>query len=63
MDQDRIVAVGFLTERDLKVLGEGFTRAMPVQEDDVFADLLAQLDDVEATPLGSGVVLHRRHDD
>ena len=54
---DRIVAVGFLTSRDLEVLGKGFTRHFPVSDDDLFGDLLEQLDRVEIEPLGHNVVL------
>ncbi|WP_375403541.1 hypothetical protein [uncultured Sphingomonas sp.] len=46
---DRIVAVGLLTRRDLDVLGLGFSRHFPVAEDDAFGELLAKLDGVEAT--------------
>ncbi|HET9510903.1 MAG TPA: hypothetical protein VFO80_07085 [Sphingomonas sp.] len=41
---DKIVAIGLLTQRDLDLLGSGFERAFAVQEDDVFADLVARLD-------------------
>jgi hypothetical protein len=41
---DRIVAVGLLTARDLDVLGTGFKRIFPVDEDTSFDDLLAQID-------------------
>ena len=47
MSDDRVVAIGFLTRADLDVLGQGFTRCFKVRDDDVFADLLAQLDHVE----------------
>lgn len=57
MSDQRIVSVGFLTQRDLDILGSAFTRHFPVQHDDVFEDLLSQLDRVEATPLGKGVAL------
>ncbi|WP_267394480.1 MULTISPECIES: hypothetical protein [unclassified Sphingomonas] len=57
MVDERIVAVGFLTQRDLDVLGGGFNRLFPIECDDVFADLLRQLDDVEASPSGKGVLL------
>jgi hypothetical protein len=57
VSKDRIVSVGFLSERDLEVLGTGFTRHFPVQHEDMFADLLAQLDEVEAVPVGKGVML------
>lgn len=50
MTNDRIVAVGLLTERDLEVLGTGFTRAFPVKELSGFEDVLAQLDRIEAIP-------------
>jgi hypothetical protein len=52
MTDDRIVAVGLLTRRDLDVLGRGFLRHFPVAEDDAFADLLAKLDGVEGVPAG-----------
>jgi hypothetical protein len=52
LTKDRIVAVGLLTQRDLEVLGTGFHRLFSVNadddEDDGFADLIAQLDKIEA---------------
>ena len=55
MTKDRIVAVGLLTQRDLDVLGAGFHRLFSVaddeNEDDGFADLLAQLDKIDAITL------------
>lgn len=53
----RVVAVGFLSEQDLRRLGDGFDRYFPIQRDDMFADLLAELDKVEAVPAGDGVTL------
>lgn len=50
MPGERIIAVGLLTEQDLDVLGRQFTRFFPVSSDNVFADLLRQLDLIEATP-------------
>lgn len=47
---DRIVAVGFLTQNDLKVLGEGFDRMFPVDDAAGFDDLLAKLDGIAAIP-------------
>ncbi|GAA3250124.1 hypothetical protein GCM10020258_04770 [Sphingomonas yabuuchiae] len=41
---DPIVAVGLLTQRDLDVLGSGFRRSFPVEEDTAFDDLLQALD-------------------
>ncbi len=51
MTKERIVAVGLLTQRDLNVLGAGFHRlfTVAVEDDgDDFADLLAQLDRIDA---------------
>lgn len=53
MTDDRIVAVGLLTRRDLDVLGTCFLRHFPLAEDDAFADLFAKLDGVEGVPSGS----------
>ncbi len=63
MPEDRIVAIGFLTSTDLKLLGERFSRYFPVEHDDVFDDLLRQLDNVEAAPLGKGVSLQVKRED
>ncbi|WP_447725892.1 hypothetical protein [Sphingomonas koreensis] len=62
MGQDRIVAVGFLTDADLRLLGERFDRYFPVEQEDVFADLIAELDKVEAIPFGKGVSIQRKSD-
>ncbi len=62
MTHDPIIAVGLLTQRDLDVLGRGFHRHFPVEDNDIFADLLAKLDRVEAVPLGKGVSLVRKRD-
>ncbi len=52
LTKERIVAVGLLTQRDLDVLGTGFHRLFSVDAeedgDDGFADLIAQLDKIEA---------------
>ena len=52
LTNDRIVAVGLLTQRDLDVLGTGFHRLFSVKPeedgDDGFADLIARLDRIEA---------------
>jgi hypothetical protein len=47
---DRVVAVGLLTQRDLDVLGTGFKRVFPIGDDGDFGDLLRALERVEATP-------------
>lgn len=41
---ERIVAVGLLTEQDLSVLGQGFRRAYPVERDHDFQALLRAID-------------------
>lgn len=57
MTQDRIVAVGFLTVREFDLLGQGFRRHFPVEREDIFADLLKKLDEIEAAPSGQGATL------
>ena len=57
MTNDRIVSVGFLTQNDLDRLGATFERHIPIVDDDVFANLLSQLDQIDAEPLGDGVML------
>lgn len=63
MADDRIVAVGFLSQADLTLLGSGFTRQFPVIHDDIFADLLGQLDKIDVSPHGNGVVLRVKRED
>ncbi|MDX3899043.1 MAG: hypothetical protein QHC40_00750 [Sphingobium sp.] len=48
---DRIVSIGFLTDEDLRRLGEGFTRHFPVVDDDLFADLLDRLNQLPAVDI------------
>jgi hypothetical protein len=47
LPQDRIVAVGLLTEHDLSTLGPTFTRAWPVEEAPMFSQLLRAIDEVD----------------
>ena len=47
LSQQRIVAVGLLTEHDLNLLGEGFNRAWPVDETPCFEGLLKAIDDAD----------------
>lgn len=47
MPQDRIVAVGLLTERDLTLLGPTFDRAWPVEEAPMFSELLRAIDEAD----------------
>jgi len=46
MTKDKIVAVGLLTEHDVRVLGQGFNRLFPVEDASSFDDLIAALDEI-----------------
>ncbi len=61
MNGEKIVSVGLLSEQDLALLGSAFTRHFPIDQEDIFADLLARLDEVEAVPLHEGVMLQVSH--
>jgi hypothetical protein len=43
----QIVAVGLLTERDVRVLGPTFTRIWPVERAPSFSELLRAIDDAD----------------
>ncbi|MEO7751235.1 MAG: hypothetical protein ABIS09_07935 [Sphingomicrobium sp.] len=45
--QERIVAVGLLTQRDLGRLGESFNRVWPVEEAPNFGELLRAIDEAD----------------
>jgi hypothetical protein len=45
--QERIVAVGLLTRRDLEVLGPTFDRIWPVEEAPHFTELLRAIDEAD----------------
>lgn len=45
--RERIVAIGFLTQRDLDVLGAGFARIFPLDENTDFDPLLKAIDEAE----------------
>ena len=47
MDQDRVLAIGLLTRRDLDLLGPTFDRLWPVDEAPAFPDLIAAIDDAD----------------
>ena len=47
MSEDRIVAVGLLTRRDMSALGPTFNRAWPVEECPSFSELLRAIDDAD----------------
>ena len=47
MQQERIVAVGLLTRRDLKLLGPTFDRVWPVEDVPHFSELLRAIDEAD----------------
>ncbi len=47
MNEERIVAVGLLTRRDLNVLGPAFSRAWPVEDAPSFNELLRAIDEAD----------------
>lgn len=47
MDQDRIIAVGLLTRRDLNLLGPTFDRVWPVEDAPDFRRLLKAIDEAD----------------
>jgi hypothetical protein len=49
LPQDRIVAVGLLTRRDLSLLGPTFDRVWPVEEAPTFGELLRAIDEADST--------------
>ena len=63
MADDRIVSIGLLTQRDLDNLGTAFRRQIPIDQDDIFEDLLRKLDQIEVAPLGKGVTIMPRSGD
>lgn len=44
---ERIVAIGLLTKRDLRLLGPTFDRAFPVEDAPCFTELLRAIDDAD----------------
>ena len=47
MSEERIVAIGLLTEGDLQRLGDTFTRLWPVDRSTDFSDLLQEIDEAD----------------
>ncbi len=46
-DQDRIVAIGLLTQRDLFALGHDLSRVYPIEDAPCFGALLSAIDDAD----------------
>jgi len=57
--QDRIVAVGLLTRRDMSMLGPTFDRAWPVEEAPSFSELLRAIDEADRKLGGETAPQHR----
>ena len=47
MTEERIVAVGLLTQREIELLGHGFSRLWPVDETPCFTELIKAIDDAD----------------
>lgn len=45
--QDDIVAIGLLTQGDIRRLGENFSRLFPIPSDGAFDDLIRAIDDAD----------------
>jgi hypothetical protein len=45
--KQRIVAVGLLTQREVELLGHGFSRLWPVDQTPCFEDLIQAIDDAD----------------
>jgi hypothetical protein len=45
--EERIVAVGLLTQREVELLGHGFSRLWPVDETPCFQELLKAIDEAD----------------
>jgi hypothetical protein len=43
----QIVAIGLLTQHELELLGQGFDRAFPLDDELVFEDLLQAIDEAD----------------
>ena len=47
MTNRRIVAVGLLTERDVRILGQGFDRLWPVDDTPCFPQIVQAIDEAD----------------
>ncbi len=47
MAENRIVAIGLLTQREVELLGHGFSRLWPVDETPCFTELVRAIDDAD----------------
>ena len=47
MAEERIVAVGLLTQREVELLGDGFSRLWPVDNTSCFTELIEAIDEAD----------------
>jgi hypothetical protein len=47
LSDDRIVAIGLLTQREVEMLGQGFSRLWPLDDTPCFNELLKAIDQAE----------------
>ena len=47
MPENRIVAIGLLTQREVELLGHGFSRLWPVDETPCFTELIKAIDEAD----------------
>ena len=47
MAEERIIAIGLLTQRDVDLLGSGFSRLWPVDETPCFTELVKAIDEAD----------------
>lgn len=47
MAKERIVAVGLLTQREVELLGQGFSRLWPVDNTPCFTELIEAIDEAD----------------
>lgn len=47
MAEERIVAVGLLTQREVELLGHGLSRLWPVDDSPCFTELIKAIDEAE----------------
>ncbi len=47
MPEKRIVAIGLLTQREVELLGHGFSRLWPVDETPCFTELIKAIDEAD----------------
>ena len=50
LENEKIVAIGFLTEKNVKALGTSLRKVIPITDDGRFDDLLSALDKAHPKP-------------